>query len=255
MKNLWPAVSIFALFIFTGCAAQRQAVIAEQQSLVVMKAKYADTPIVVDGRLDEPVWGRTDVYTMNLADDRSAEAAEIEENGRVRLAWDDEYFYVGVEFDDSDIVAEGENDQLMHFKLGDVCELFLKPAEKTWYWELYVTPLGKKSSFWFPGRGRMGLPGNFKYECGLDVAAQCEGTLNNWADTDKCWTAEMAVPVRDLTAHGEDFSAGADWRILVARYNYGRYLKCYGAELTMTPKLSRTRYHLLEEYAILELVK
>ena len=113
--------------------------------------------------------------------------------------------------------------------------------------------MNKKTSFWFPGRGRLGLPSVEDYKCGLGVAAQCNGTLNDWRDKDKSWTAEMAMPISDLTTRGDKFGPQADWRILVSRYNYSRYLS--EKELSMMPKLSETNYHLLEEYAILRLVK
>ena len=65
----------------------------------------------------------------------------------------------------------------------------------------------------------------------------------------------MAMPINDLNAEGHPFSPDKRWRILVARYNYSRYFDFRGPELTMTPKLSQTNYHLLPEYAYLELVK
>ncbi len=49
------------------------------------------------------------------------------------------------------------------------------------------------------------------------------------------------------------FGQGIDWRILIGRYNYSRYL--LDKELSMTPQFSKTDYHLLDEYAILELVR
>ena len=221
----------------------------------VMTAKYTAVPVVVDGIFNEPVWQEAVVYRMHLPVDRS-ENNQLEEVGQVRLAWNEEYFYVSVKFDDSDIVAEGTADQLHHYKLGDVCELFLKPADKTWYWELYVTPQGNKTTFFFPSQGRMGLPSCFSnYSSGLQVAAQYDGTLNNWQDKDSYWTAEMAMPIKDLTARGERFGPDADWRILVARYNYSYYLAGKGAELSSTPRLLKTNYHLLEQYAVLKLAK
>ncbi len=257
MKNIRFLVLAFSvLFMFAGCTAENHSTSQKLPAPVTMKAVYTNTPITVDGRLDEAVWKTADTYAMNLPDDRATDGTQLEEGGQIRLAWDKDYFYVGIRFSDSDIVAEGQEDQLMHHLLGDLCELFLKPADQLWYWELYVTPRGNKSSFWFPGRGRFGLPGNFKYDCGLKVAAQCAaGTLNDWEDTDKYWTAEMAMPVKDLTARGEKFGPDADWYILAARYNYSRYLKSQAPEYSTTPKLSKTNFHLLEEYAVLELVK
>jgi hypothetical protein len=218
-----------------------------------MTAKYTTMPVTLDGKLDEDVWKYAEVYQLHLADDRAAGGAGIEEPGEVRLAWNDKYFYVGVKFTDSDVHAEGQEDEQMHFNLGDVAELFLKPADETWYWELYATPKGNKSTLWFAGRGHFGLPGAAEHTSGLEVAASVDGTLNNWEDTDEYWSAEMAVPIADLTARGESFEPGAQWLICIARYNYSKNLNVIGPELTMTPALSKTFFHMTDDYAVLNL--
>lgn len=246
---------LFLICSLCGCTWEKDhAILQKANQPVTMYARYTETPITLDGKLDEPVWRNAAVYKMFLPADRAANG-QLQEGGEVRLAWDDEYFYVGIKFDDSDIVAEGTDDQLQHYQLGDLCELFLKPNDKTWYWELYVTPRGNKTSFWFPSQGRLGLPSNFEYECGLKVAAQYDGKLNDWQDRDRFWTAEMAMPIKDLTGRGEEFGPGADWRILVARYNYSYYLSGRGPELSSSPGLSATNFHLLKEYAVLRLLK
>lgn len=256
MKRFGINVSVFLiLFVLSGCASQNQAAHKRCPAGAIMEAKYTSTPIKIDGKLDDAAWKNAAVYNMNLPADQAVDGKQLENGGEVQMAWDDEYFYLGIKFYDGDIVAEGDKDQQMHYQLGDLCELFLKPADNSWYWELYVTPRSKKSNFWFPGWGRLGLPGNFEYECNLKVAAQNAGTVNNWQDKDKYWTGEMAMPIKDLTAHGGAFGSGADWRILVARYNYSRYLNNQGPEYSTAPKLSATNYHLLPEYAILRLTK
>ena len=89
--------------------------------------------------------------------------------------------------------------------------------------------------------------------CGLRVAAQCKGTLNNSEDKDNYWTAEMAMPIVDLATPDQQFQPESKWRILVARYNYSRYLPA--TEFSMVPQISKTDYHLYEEYGVLELTK
>ena len=219
----------------------------------VVTARHTATPVKVDGALDDAAWTAATVYQMSLSKDKIEREKALKEGGEVRLSWDDKNFYVAVKFTDSDIVAEGEEDQLHHYKFGDLVEVFLKPVRSTWYWELYATPGNKKTSFWFPGRGRVGLDSGWNYKCGLRVASKSEGSLNNWEDRDSHWVAEMAMPLKDLTARGDVFAPGAKWQILVARYNYSRYLSW--KEYSMVPSLPRTNYHLHEGYAVLELVK
>ncbi|MFH1615347.1 MAG: carbohydrate-binding family 9-like protein [Planctomycetota bacterium] len=224
-----------------------------------MAAKYTKVPVKIDGRLDDSAWKNAAVYTMHLSKDKLAGGQKLRENGQVRMAWDDNYFYLGIKFQDSDITATGDKDQIHHYQYGDLCELFLKPAGKDNYVELYVTPLNKKTSFYIPNQKQYGAPGSLDdYDCSLQVAAYIgKGTLNKRDDRDEWWSAEMAMPVKDLERLGEQVESGAQWRILVARYNYSRFFGEGNDEIeySMTPGLSGTSYHLIKEYAVLKLEK
>jgi len=209
-------------------------------------AKYTKTPIRVDGVLDDLAWALAAAYPLEPARDRGASGDVLKDPGEVLLARDDTWFYIGVRFTDSDVVARGKRDQMHHYRLGDVMELFLKPEEAPWYWELYATPAGRKSSFFLPERKKL-----TERSCGLQVAASVNGTLNDSRDRDSGWTVEMAVPIADLSAPGQPFGPGTRWRILVARYNHNGDLK--NPELSSTPQLSQTDFHLLAEYGILML--
>jgi hypothetical protein len=169
----------------------------------------------------------------------------------VQFAWDDQYVYIAATLTDSDIAAGGHEDQMHHYREGDVLEVFLKPESDTYYWELYVTPTGRKTAFFFPSRGRLFTAALIEaYQMpGMHVAAKMAGSLNNWKDRDEQWTAEMAVPIASLTENGATVGPGAVWRVLAARYNYSRYLPV--AENSTAPKLSMFNYHLLEDYAYL----
>ena len=216
-----------------------------------VQAIYAKDPVTIEGRLDDAVWALAPDYKLRLGEDRSLSGDVLNESGRVRFAWNDDYLYAAFEFTDSDVVAEGTEDGEQHFSLGDVAEFFLWPDEHSWYWELYATPHGKQSSFFFPSSGRM-LPSSFKNHLHLQVASQIHGTLNNWNDRDEGWTAEMAIPVKEITAHGDGWGPNALWRVLIGRYNYSAYLP--KPELSAMPHLSKTNYHLLSEYARLRLL-
>ena len=179
-----------------GCATPPASKHAPRHA--VLKAVYTAEAITIDGSLQEAVWSTAPAYALGRAYEDIAQGKELAEAGAVQLVWNDTHLYVAVRFDDSDIIAQGKEDELHHYGLGDVAELFLKPEEQTWYWELYATPAGKKSTLWFPGRGHLGLPSAIQYESGLEVAAENEGTVNHWEDRDSAWTAEMACRSRIL---------------------------------------------------------
>jgi len=202
----------------------------------------------LDGKLDEPVWKRAPAYALSLSADLLTQGKVLTEAGTIRVAWDDSYVYVAMEFTDSDVATESTGDQLRQQNLGDVGEVFLRPVGQSCYWELHVTPNGRKSAFFFSSRGRM-LPSCFTYASGLKAAAHVEGTLNRWQDTDRGWTAELAMPITELIKEGEVIGPDAHWTILIGRYNYSLCLE--EPELSAYPRLSRTYFHLIGEYASL----
>lgn len=228
-------------------------------------ATYVSLPIRMDGKLEEPAWYKTPAYSLVHAEMQFKNSAPdvqkffrngVVEAGKVRLLWNDKYLYAGFEFTDLDIVAEGQTDQLQHYRLGDVAELFLKPENKSWYWELYVTPRGHKSAFFFPGRGLLGLPSGYPEKPvlkGMIAAASFKGSLNNSWDKDKKWTAEIAIPLSELAMAGEKLDQNTPWLIFFGRYNYGRYLATF--ETSSFPRQKTVNYHEQYHYARLRLVK
>lgn len=217
-----------------------------------LNAIAAPQAMNLDGVLDEPVWHDAVAYPFDLSRDRTERGDTLREAGTVQLAYDDDYLYVAFHLTDSDVVQESDADQQHHYQTGDVAELFLKPDGATWYWEMYVTPNAKRTAFFFPGSGRVGLPSCFQPHLpGLRVAAQSQGTLNDWHDHDTGWTAEMAVPLAELAEQGVPLTPEHPWRIFIGRYNFSRYLD--GPELSMHPALSTTGFHLTSEYARLVL--
>lgn len=198
----------------------------------VMTAARAQQPVVLDGRLDDPVWSEAPVYELGPTPPNSA----VLEGGRVQLAWDDQFLYVAATVLDSDVVAESDEDQAPHFRTGDVVEVFLKPQGKLYYWELYATPHARKTAYFFPSRGRGWLPSSGENPIAMHVAAAIDGTLNDWKDRDHGWTAEIAIPQAELRALGDPLGRDAPpWRILIGRYNYSAYLDVDTAELSCVP--------------------
>lgn len=229
----------------------------------VMIAKFTTEPVKLDGKLDEAAWAKAPAYSQELPLKAYANMPEVmqrnigtnlREKGAIKLLWDDKYLYVGAQLDDSDVVAEGKEDQAHLYTMGDLIEVFLKPAQESYYWEIYGAPNNKKTCFFYPSRGCLFIPscGEHKYD-DLNVGATVDGTLNEWKDKDKGWAVEIAIPISELTRYGAKFDNPTNWTILVARYNYSRYLPT--KELSAYPLLSAPSYHIYEDYAKLLLEK
>jgi hypothetical protein len=245
--------------LFCGCATQYNNTSAKR---LVVEAVYVAKPPVLDGTLNDPAWLKAPacklamprrVYSKSPKAMLATLGTEMREEGEFRLLWDHSFLYIGVNFTDSDVHAYGEEDNLHHYSLGDVAEVFLKPANDTYYWELYATPTGKKTSFFFPARGCRLSPLMKSSPLGLSVSSRFEGTLNQWGDRDTSWSAVMVIPRKDLEQYGAKFGPGTEWLIFMARYNYSRYLPA--PELSSYPQQAETpNFHIHEEYATLKFV-
>jgi len=187
------------------------------------------------------------LYVPQVSDPAGGRPAE---GGEFRIAWNEEFITVTGELRDSDLVDQGRRNQEQHYQTGDVFEVFLKPANDTYYWEFYATPGALQSAFFFPGRGHLALPECYA-ERGLKIVVRtsCDGTLNQWRDRDRSWRAVVRIPTAALRQYGAAVGPGAEWRLLVARYNYSRYLP--HPELSSFPRLPRPDFHLHEAYAVL----
>lgn len=267
IRNNFVPVAGFVLLFFSGCTTIQDVLKTENNFLSsTLIAKYAEVPVNIDGYLDDEVWQKTPSYSFSLSReyslplekrlDKRPNVDKLTETGQVKIAWDKSYFYVGAKLFDSDIVQESDENQKFHYSSGDIVEIFIKPEKNTWFWEIYGTPNGKKTVFFYPGRGRSGLPSVFEPVIDLEsvfIKTQIKGTLNNWKDKDEFWTMEIAIPVKELTRLGDTFGNNSQWRVLITRYNYSRYIPW--KELSMVPQLSRTNFQLFEEFGILRLEK
>ena len=245
-------IILFTTLLLVGCSTTGSPRKTEA-ARPVMVARHTNTPIIIDGKLDEAVWRTAHAYPYHLADDRDPEKKDaVQEAGEVRLAWDEANLYVAVRFVDSDVVTRGEKRNELHFLKGDTAEVFLKPLTNTIYWELYDTPHSQTSTFCFPSLERRQEPGSFQYKMDIQVAGAVDGTLNDSTNTDRQWTGEMAIPRKELERWGDAFP-GYGWTIFAARYNYSKNLINEGQELTMTPRLQKTNFHDHSGYALLKL--
>ena len=242
------------LLAVLACSACQRTSLPRSGPLVVHRTA---TAIQLDGRVDKPVWQQVEPVRFDIPRELQRQGQSLEEGGTARLLWDDQNLYVAFDFVDSDVVALGKEDDLEQHQLGDVAEIFLKPAEQTWYWEFHVTPAGKASTYWHVGRGRFGMQnpdGHIKPRF-FQLAVQVQGTLNDWHDRDQGWTAEVAIPFDKLDRFHERAGPQDNWTILLSRYNYTRYrVQATGPELSSWPVLPKPFFHLVEEYAPLKLV-
>lgn len=258
LKKCCSVMLACSAILLSGCAMFCQ---NEQQTV---KAVYTSVPPKMNGVLDDPVWQKAPEYSLAFCKTAfkkaRPEVAEFFKNGitdpgSFRLLWDNNYLYVGVNFKDLDVVAEGVEDQEPHDKFGDAAGIMLKPVDDTYFWHIYVSPRnGKKVSF-YKARGLIGLPSTHPKVLPIKMhsSAHINGTVNSSFDKDTGWSAIMAIPIKDLNSKGVKLEPGARWKVLLYRINRSRYLPESETGLyPQTPSESRTQY---EDFGDLELVK
>ncbi|NMA42238.1 MAG: hypothetical protein GX946_02525 [Oligosphaeraceae bacterium] len=224
-----------------------------------MKADYA-ADIPMDPALLDDAWQQTRKYPLHWLKPNGFESwpgekqknigRRLREKASARLLWNETHLAVGVEMEDSDVVAEGTRDQDHLYLQGDTIEVFIKPLKANYYWELYGTPNNLKTVFFYPSRGYLFLPSCAKQKAEITVCTKVFGTLNDWRKRDMGWNMIMKIPLAMLTRHGLEFETG-EWSIMIGRQNYSAFLPF--KELSSVPKLSCPDFHLYEEYAIITL--
>lgn len=204
-------------------------------------ARRAHVPVRIDGRLDDAVWAEGPAEPLAAMVGADGRRGALREAGSVRFAWDARNFYVGARLTDHHVVTRGDANGLFHHRLGDVCEVFLKPASRAWYCEVHVTPNGFQTTFvWRQPPSASDLSRGLVRDSGVHVAAAIDAGRGEW-------TAEIAIPLSLLATSGERFAPDRRWSILVGRYNYGPGLA--QLELSSFPPLPQPDFHRTDHYA------
>jgi len=220
-------------------------------------AVRASGAIKVDGKLDEKCWQNAPEYVLGQVFTAGGEHPVVQkvvakdkfEKMYVKCLYDDKYLYIACRAEDGDVISHNRQDQEFLFRDCDLIEVFIKPVKANYYWELYATAAGNKSSCFYPSAGTLINSAINKENLmpGLLVGSTVQGTLNYWQDSDKSWTSEMAVPLKELTKYGMPFGPGSQWTIFFARYNYSKdFRKWQYSGYPVPPVLSS---HLLENYS------
>lgn len=217
------------------------------------ECRWAATPPVIDGKIDDDVWKSAQVIESFTKGWEQEGARKPATRTKARLLWDREYLYFSCDMEDTDVYAEvTQQDGATWFD--DVFELFFKPAkDKPGYYEFEINAANAKLDMFMPSRGSGGFPRHGKdREFHIESAVQVHGTLNNYADQDKGWTVEGRIPWRDFLPTGGRPAPGEVWQHTLCRYDYSAGLN--NPDLSATAPLSRPSFHNWEDYVGLKFV-
>jgi|YNPBryunderm2012_1023409.scaffolds.fasta_scaffold00045_32 hypothetical protein len=194
----------------------------------------AAEPIVIDGRLDEPSWKKV-YWSEDFVDIEGKNKPRPRFRTRVKMLWDDDYFYIGAELEEPHVWATlTERDSIIY--LDNDFEVFIDPTGDTHnYYELEINALNTVWDLYLVKPYRDGGPAIHSWDIqNLKTAVYVDGTLNNPADKDQGWSVEIAIPwevLKEAAPFKKKPEPGDLWRVNFSRVEYrvavenGRYVK------------------------------
>lgn len=197
----------------------------------------ANSRIVVDGQLNDAAW-RDAPWTQNFVDIEGDLKPKPSLQTRVKMLWDDTYFYVGAELVEPNVWATETAHDSVIFRENDF-ELFVDPnGDNHEYYELEINALGTTWDLLLPRPYKDGgKPVNNWEMTGLKSAVYVDGTLNNGRDVDRLWSVELACPwaaLGELARTPAPPRHGDQWRVNFSRVEWalelanGAYRKIAG---------------------------
>jgi hypothetical protein len=192
----------------------------------------APVPLTVDGRLDEPAWESVP-WSERFVDIDGVRPVPL--RTRVKMLWDDRYFYFAAELEEPDLWATLTERDAVIFHDNDF-EVFIDPDGDTHaYYELEVNALGTAWDLFLVRPYRDGGPALHAWDiAGLQVGVDLRGTLNRPGDRDEGWTVELALPwevLKEAAPERRAPRAGETWRVNFSRVQWqldvrdGQYVK------------------------------
>jgi hypothetical protein len=190
--------------------------------------------IHVDGKLDEPSWHQV-AWTDDFVDIEGDQKPRPRFRTRVKMLWDDEYFYVGAEMEEPHVWATLTQHDSVIFHDNDF-EVFIDPdGDSHEYYEFEINALNTGWDLFLPKPYKDGGRAQNEWEIpGLKTAVHIDGTLNNPNDTDTGWSVEIAFPWKVLAEYAHRPSPprdGDSWRVNFSRVEWeveivdGKYRK------------------------------
>jgi uncharacterized repeat protein (TIGR03806 family) len=208
------------------------------------ECRWANTPIVLDGKDDDPAWKQAQVidhfYLPWLKSPPLAKHAT-----RAKLLWDRENLYFFAEMRAPDgVLPAATTPESTEWK-GDAFGLFFKPAkDKPGYFHFRADPFGTLCSMFLVGRDAE-PPKKFPDDAAFlgEIKAQSGSGR---------WTIEGRIPWTDFLRAGGRPQSGETWSFALYRCNASAAAE---PELsTCAPLKSRSDFHQTEEYATLTFV-
>ena len=181
------------------------------------------SPIVMDGKLDDSSWLVSD-WTESFVDIEGSLKPKPFYDTKVKMLWDDRYFYFGAKLEEPHIWATLKMRDTVIFKNNNF-EIFLDPDGDTHnYMELEVNAFATEWDLLLlaPYHDQKKVAIDSWDISGLITKVSIDGTINNPADRDKGWSVEIAIPwdaIQDYMPNNLPIE-GEQWKVNFSRVQW-----------------------------------
>ncbi|MGJ8736234.1 carbohydrate-binding family 9-like protein [Zobellia laminariae] len=211
-------ILIALCFLSTSVFAQQEKKLSLGEQPVFKVSKVSE-PIVIDGKMDEASWSKTEARTLDYF--YRVDMPTDQQKSTFRMLWGKEKFYVFFEMEDQYITArETKRDGQPY--LDDCAEIFFITAPDSLDTHFgYELNLNKAvNDFIFFNDYVKGKDVVYKtFNPDFEVEVTYDGTINDNSDIDKGWTMEMAIPYSNFGELGKvvAIEPGNKWAFLAIR--------------------------------------
>jgi hypothetical protein len=180
-------------------------------------------PVRIDGQLNDPAW-RAATWTNEFVDIEGDKKPKPRFQTRVKMLWDDEYFYVGADLEEPHVWATLTKHDSVIFHDNDF-EVFVDPNGDTLeYYEFEINALNTGWDLFLDKPYRHGGKARNEWEIpGLRTAVHIRGTLNDPRDRDSGWSLEIAFPWKVLAEYAHKAAPPKprdEWRVNFSRVEW-----------------------------------
>ncbi len=195
----------------------------------------SNTPIIVDGKLDDPSWDDIK-FTKSFVDIEGSLKPKPFYDTKVKMTWDDSYFYFGAYMEDPHVWATITARDAVIYKDNDF-EIFLDPDGDTHnYYELEVNAFETEWDLIllkpYHDGDKVALD---SWDIpGLVSKVHVDGTINDPSDMDRGWSIEIAIPWKSFINNFRSKAPPNDgqiWKVNFSRVHWdteiidGKYVK------------------------------
>ena len=202
----------------------------------------AETSILVDGKLNDKAW--SDVkWTDSFVDIEGSLKPDPYYDTKVKMTWDDNYFYFGAYMEDPHVWATITARDAVVYKDNDF-EIFLDPDGDTHnYYELEVNAYETEWDLILlkPYHDAEKVALDSWDIPGLISKVHVDGTINDPSDMDKGWSVEIAIPWKGFINNFRSKTPPTDgeiWKVNFSRVHWDTEIKDGKYVKTDTPEFN-----------------